>query len=154
MLIYKGKLNFDKEDGGKARIAELEGTDNDMHLRLISYDDMRIHPTASMVEGKDVTVIVCEDSEDTPEKRIADALACLFRYSQIDGDHHKTWTLDQVTRILTGCPTVTEHRTAYDGTPYECELLGESDEYKAFVYRHNHDESGAEEYSWDCGIAP
>lgn len=34
------------------------------------------------------------------------ALEYIFRYGQIDGDHHKTWVLDQVARILCGTPVI------------------------------------------------
>lgn len=35
-------------------------------------------------------------------KRIKKALDIAFQYGQIDGDHHKTWVIDQIVRILTG----------------------------------------------------
>lgn len=50
----------------------------------------------------------------------------LWKYSQIDGSHHKAWCLDQIARIVYG-----EH-------------------YEEFV--NEYCENG--EYEWDCGIAP
>ncbi len=49
----------------------------------------------------------------------------LFRYSQIDGGHHKAWTIDRMARILLG------------------------DKYDAFIKEYESDG-----YSWDKGIAP
>lgn len=59
-------------------------------------------------------------------KRILAALELLHRYSQIDGDHHKAWVIDQVARCL----------------------LGEN--YDAWV--EEYEEGG--EYEWSVGIAP
>lgn len=36
------------------------------------------------------------------DKEIEKALEIAFQYGQIDGDHHKTWVIDQMVRILTG----------------------------------------------------
>lgn len=62
--------------------------------------------------------------------RIAKALEIADRFSQIDGAHHKAWTIDQMVRALTG------------------------DGYDAFVAKHNDGEDGPDTYEWDCGIAP
>jgi hypothetical protein len=67
----------------------------------------------------------------SPQKRIDKALELMFRYSQIDGGHHKAWVIDQVVRILTG------------------------DGYEEWVKEYCYDEeSGQKEYEWDEGIAP
>lgn len=50
----------------------------------------------------------------------------LWNYSQIDGEHHKAWCLDQIARIVYG------------------------DKYNEFVAEY--EESG--DYEWDFGIAP
>lgn len=50
----------------------------------------------------------------------------LWRYSQIDGSHHKAWCLDQIARIVYG-----KH-------------------YEEFVNEYCEDG----QYEWDCGIAP
>lgn len=58
------------------------------------------------------------------------ALACIASYGGIDGDHHKAWVIDQVTRALTG------------------------DGYEAFVADAKSGEDGPETYDWNVGIAP
>ncbi len=35
-------------------------------------------------------------------ERIARALEIALRFGGIDGDHHKAWVIDQMTRVLTG----------------------------------------------------
>lgn len=64
-------------------------------------------------------------------KRIKKALDIAFQYGQIDGDHHKTWVIDQIVRILTG------------------------DKYNEFVNEYETDEeTGEKEWIWKNGIAP
>lgn len=41
-------------------------------------------------------------SDDRIDKRAAVALGFLYRYGSIDGEHHKTWVLDQIFRTLAG----------------------------------------------------
>lgn len=86
--------------------------------------------------------------------RIESALGILTATAQIDGAHHKMWTLDQVTRALTACPMVKAEAKGSDGETYEYEKLGESDEYKKFVTEYCDGEDGPETYEWDTGIAP
>lgn len=76
--------------------------------------------------------------------RIAMALRLAESFGGIDGDHHKTWVIDQMVRALTGCPMVTKSAVDYKGEPYTYEAQGESPEYGAFI--------GGE--GWDEGIAP
>jgi hypothetical protein len=66
-----------------------------------------------------------------------------------DGDHHKMWVIDQMVRILTGCPMVerTSRFPDVNGNTYTYQGLGESDAYREFVARGR----GGE---WDEGIAP
>lgn len=67
---------------------------------------------------------------DNLQQRIDKALEIAFEYSQIDGSHHKAYSIDQMVRALTG------------------------DNYKQWVKEYEHDEETGEEYSWDTGIAP
>lgn len=85
--------------------------------------------------------------------RVEKALAILMTYSQIDGAHHKTWTLDQTVRALLACPLVTQTAKDAEGKSYSYETMGESAEYKKFIKDFSTDEEG-NEYSWDTGIAP
>ena len=65
------------------------------------------------------------------DKEIEKALEIAFQYGQIDGDHHKTWVIDQMVRILTG------------------------DKYNEFVKEYETDEeTGEKEWTWKNGIAP
>lgn len=65
------------------------------------------------------------------DEKIEKVLELLFQYGQIDGDHHKTWVIDQTVRILTG------------------------DKYNEFVKEYEIDEeTGEKEWTWKNGIAP
>ena len=64
------------------------------------------------------------------EKRINRALNVVFLYGTIDGDHHKTWVIDQMVRALTG------------------------DDYAAWVVQREAGEDGPQSYEWETGIAP
>jgi len=68
----------------------------------------------------------------TPEERIKEALNFAFEYAQIDGAHHKMWTIDQMVR----------------------KLCGSDEAYKKWVKEYSYDEETEETYEWDKGIAP
>ena len=61
-------------------------------------------------------------------ERINKALEIAWEYSQIDGAHHKAWSIDQMVRAL-----------------FETE-----EDYKRWVSEYENDG----EYYWDIGIAP
>lgn len=65
---------------------------------------------------------------DNPEERINMALNMLIQFSQIDGSHHKAWSIDQVTRILAG------------------------EKYEDLVKWYEGDEESDEYYTWDKGV--
>lgn len=58
------------------------------------------------------------------------ALNLIERYGGIDGEHHKTWVIDQVARALLG------------------------DRYDAWVVEMKTGSDGSDTYGWDVGIAP
>lgn len=60
------------------------------------------------------------------DSRLREVLNLILHYGQIEGDHHRAWVIDQITRILLG------------------------DEYKIFV--KGYERNG--EYEWYTGIAP
>lgn len=64
------------------------------------------------------------------DERIEKALDLAWCYGQIDGEHHKTWVIDQMVRAL---------------------LL--DDEYNKWVERYE-TPYGDDYWKWDCGIAP
>lgn len=86
--------------------------------------------------------------------RVKHALEIAFSYSQIDGAHHKAWSIDQMVRALTGCPVERAEAIDCNGVPYSYEYQGESEEYKKFIQEHNDGEDGPDTYEWDKGIAP
>ena len=64
------------------------------------------------------------------EQKIVEALDLAYRYGSIDGEHHKTWVIDQMVRAL----------------------LPES--YDQWVANHNYGDDGPDTYIWETGIAP
>ena len=79
------------------------------------------------------------------EMRIGEALNIAGTFGTTDGGHHKMWVIDQMARVLTGCPSVLKTGIDVRGAEYSYEALGESDEYCRFVR-----DAG----EWDEGIAP
>lgn len=57
-IIFEGVLNFEMEDSGRALISEIDGTDNNMFVRVQSWDTKKTHPTARSYEGKRVRIII------------------------------------------------------------------------------------------------
>lgn len=86
--------------------------------------------------------------------RIQKAVDFAVRFGGIDGDHHKTWTIDQMVRALTGCPMVEEKAKDYRGKEYTFQTQGESEEYKTLVADACNGDDGPETYSWDVGVPP
>lgn len=66
------------------------------------------------------------------EERIKKALKIAWSYGQIDGDHHKTWVIDQMVR----------------------ELCGSEEEYKKFVDIYEAPVGYEDYFKWNTGIAP
>jgi hypothetical protein len=64
------------------------------------------------------------------DPRVEKALKLLVRFGQIDGEHHKTWCIDQAVRLLAGR------------------------KYKTLVAAACEGEDGPDTYGWDEGIAP
>ena len=62
--------------------------------------------------------------------RIHAALRIALQYSQIEGDHHRAWVIDQMVRALTG------------------------PDYGVWVAAACVGEDGPNTYTWDTGIAP
>jgi len=81
------------------------------------------------------------------------ALLYIFKYGPIDGDHHKTWVLDQVTRILNGASVEIKLAKWDNGNEEYRFNVGESEAYNKWVEEYRFDEDG-EEYGYDEGIAP
>lgn len=62
--------------------------------------------------------------------KIRKAIELGIRYGQIDGSHHKMWTIDQMIRILAG------------------------EKYDEIITESKKGEDGDNTYNWDIGIAP
>jgi hypothetical protein len=65
-----------------------------------------------------------------PQERIDVAAGIALRYGGIDGEHHKTWVIDQILRVLLG------------------------DDYDRTVKESCDGEEGPETYTWDVGVPP
>lgn len=85
---------------------------------------------------------------------VRSALLLIAEMQSIDGAHHKQWLIDQVTRILTGCPLVTEVATSLSGATYSYQRFGESRLYRDLVAAACDGEDGPGTYEWDEGITP
>lgn len=68
--------------------------------------------------------------DDVQHPDTVKALNLIERYGGIDGDHHKTWVIDQVARALLG------------------------DRYEAWVVEMKAGDEGPNTYEWNVGIAP
>ena len=86
------------------------------------------------------------------------AMEFIGHYGQIDGDHHKSWVLDQVARILHGTPVIVEKASWDDGTT---EFRFWTEEPPSNVYFEwvdmmlgETDADGESEYGYETGIAP
>lgn len=65
------------------------------------------------------------------EERIKEALKIAWSYGQIDGNHHKTWVIDQMVRAL----------------------CGSDKEYSDWINSYETPD-GEDYWEWDIGIAP
>lgn len=78
------------------------------------------------------------------------ALEYMLRYGGIDGEHHKTWVIDQSIRILKGTPIILTLAKWDDGNEEYRFITGKpSKEYDVLVKETI--EAG---YDWDVGCAP
>lgn len=59
-----------------------------------------------------------------------------------DGDHHKAWIIDQLVRILTGCPIIEGEAEDSLGVPYTYSAIGENEEYRSFLAEYEEGEDG------------
>ena len=86
------------------------------------------------------------------KERIKQALELIADFGDTDGGHHKQWALDQVVRILTGCPD--KIVASIHGEEYNYTVLGESDEYHKWLRDFADGEDGPHTYQWDVGTPP
>ena len=86
--------------------------------------------------------------------RIAAALEIANDFAGNDGDHHKTYCIDQMVRALTACPVVSTSVPVGPDAVASAETQGKSDAYERWVAAHKFGDDGPETYGWDEGIAP
>lgn len=84
------------------------------------------------------------------------AMLFIESYGQIDGDHHKTWVLDQAARVLMGTPVIVETAKWDNGLEEDRFWTGDpSEEYLLWVKEMIGEKvDGEYEYDYDEGIAP
>ena len=79
------------------------------------------------INNKLSSALISAEEKNKKYKEVIDrVILCAYKYAQIDGSHHKMWTIDQMVRILLGT------------------------EYEKFIKEYE----GDGEYEWDIGIAP
>lgn len=86
--------------------------------------------------------------------RIEAALEVANRWGGTQEDHHRQWVVDQMVRVLTGCPLEPYDQSDPAAKVDNFGILGESEAYRAFVADHTHGEDGPDTYGWETGIAP
>ena len=85
------------------------------------------------------------------------AMLYVEMYGGIDGDHHKTWVLDQVSRILKGSPVHVKTAKWDNGHEEDRYTVGEpSQTYLDWVeeMKEYNEETGEYECFYDEGVAP
>lgn len=124
----------------------------DQRDRMRGLDPDLVYSVQADPEGEPGELRVSDLREVT--ERLAEALRVARHFGGVDGGHHKAWVIDQMVRCLTGCPTESREGVDHDYVTYTYDVLGESDEYKAFVAEHNDGIHGPSSFSWEEGIAP
>lgn len=101
------------------------------------------------------------DVKDTPYAKYKPSdwvLLYLFKYSQIDGSHHKQWLLDQTARILNGTKIVIKLAKWSNGEEeYRFSLAEPSKKYLKWVQEYcgeYDEEEECYEYDYDEGTPP
>ena len=97
------------------------------------------------------TVVKQEDTKYKGFSNVDMAMVYIERYGGIDGDHHKTWVLDQVARILKGTPIIYKKAAWDDGT---VEVRIETGKPSKKYTKWAKDMLCDGEYDYDVGIAP
>lgn len=95
-----------------------------------------------------------ESSIQTDSSGKALALDFVMRYGGIDGDHHKTWVIDQVVRALHNVPVTVTRRSWSDGSFRDDVEQSTNEAYENWVKSYNDGEDGPDTYEWGVGIAP
>jgi hypothetical protein len=90
-----------------------------------------------------------------PAKAIEYALLYNGNYGGIDGEHHKMWVLDQMSRVLLGTPVIVTVARWQNGQEEKRYVTGApSAKYVEWVKKLRAGKDGPETYGYDEGIAP
>ena len=105
------------------------------------------------------TVVNQEDTKYKNYTQFDWAMYFVETYGQIDGKHHKTWVLDQVSRIYNGTkPIISLAKWCNENgeyiEEYRISLDKPTQKYKDWVSRMKNEINGECEYEYDEGIAP
>lgn len=106
------------------------------------------------VNQESMTIPIEESSIQTDSSGKALALDFIMRYGGIDGDHHKTWVIDQVVRALHNVPVTVTRRSWNDGSFRDDVEQSTNEAYENWVKSYKDGEDGPDTYEWDVGIAP
>ena len=106
------------------------------------------------VNQESTAIPIEESSIQTDSSGKALALDFIMRYGGIDGDHHKTWVIDQVVRALHNVPVTVTRRSWSDGSFRDDVEQSTNEAYENWVKSYNDGEDGPDTYEWDVGIAP
>lgn len=83
------------------------------------------------------------------------AMRWISSYSGIDGAHHQMWLVDQIARILKGCPVTADLATWSDNPPEYRFRVGTCQAYEDWVLSMRGEYiDGEYEYEYNTGIAP
>lgn len=119
--VYKQLGRHDSRDAAAA-VSDVP----DLSLWQVSGDPNNRH-----VDTPHGSWLITEEQEaENDADRITLALDLALSYGQTDGDHHKTWVIDQMVRTL-AC-----------------------DRYDNVITEYCDGEDGPDTYSWDEGTAP
>jgi len=97
--------------------------------------------------------LINENNPEVLKERIVKALK-EAREGQVDGAHHKAWSIDQMVRYLLGCERVVHEAHMLNGQLYMREELAPNLEYLEFVeeFEQTDEETGEKCYEWEVGI--
>ena len=125
------------------------------HMGWVETDegDVEFYMSAEQVDG---VLDALQDAarREEHEARIESALDIARRWGGVDGAHHKSWCIDQIVRVLTGCTTAKQKAKDINGVEYEYDDLVACDEYNEWVAETRSGDDGPETYDWDTGIVP
>lgn len=124
------KLNIEVDFyTGKSGVLQVS-LKTEAYRRLVSSSDECAEEQQVSSEWQGDGFILPLGNDKDIQKSIIRSLNLILQYAGIDGEHHKTWVIDQVVRVLAG------------------------EDYRRFVAEFEYGEDGPQTYEWSEGIAP